>query len=209
MLLSTFSVSIYLWCLSPLVHHGRVRACVSGSGCFCAVRLLLLLQFSFPFSLDIMRLPNVLVNLRVSCRYLNSGAIALGLLSKVFMQLAPLRSFVLSSLLYSLYFRQWNKKWYTESSAPLHAGHVGESALAILCICFCNAMCPVRSCISRLACLWASPVLSLEYAGEGIVGSILSANVARGDFANMALASFLSSLWCRCISAAFSSGELL
>ena len=78
----------------------------------------------------------MLLNLRVSCRYLNSGAIALGLLSKVFMQLAPLRSFVLSSLLCSLYFGQWKKKWYTDSSVPLHARHVGESALPILCMCF-------------------------------------------------------------------------
>ena len=48
---------------------------------------------------------------------------------------------------------------------------------------------------------------SLEYAGEGIIGSILSANVAHGDFANVALASFLSSLWCHYISAALLFGR--
>ena len=62
-------------------------------------------------------------------------------------------------------------------------------------MCFCNVICPVHSCISKLACLQASPKLILENAGEGIVGLILSASVACGDLENVAFASSKVIVW--------------
>ena len=44
---STLWLSIRLWCLSPLVHYGRVRACVSGGGYVFALCVSFLLSSSF------------------------------------------------------------------------------------------------------------------------------------------------------------------
>ena len=136
--------------------------------------------------------PKLVDNLRVAAIKWSSRPTALGWDSSLDSECESLGSFAFSTRRWGLCAVQIIRKWCTDSGFSWHAGQVGDSAAPMRARCKFRGIWPVRSCISRLACLRVNSAVSFLNRGDGTDPSMALSLGYRFDFARCVAASCLA-----------------